>query len=711
MQFLNLKKLTLRLVVILLFIELLNTFYIYAELEKITVQNRMDRLKSDAYKAISLDGSPMFKETLKDSWHTYTGLVDSGDFELINSTASAEELASSQKSIVPNTLISSMLKEGKNELVYTYENGFDSISAYVAVVERGGKVYVGVAESLDGANVLFSENLHRAIFQTSLALGVTVLFFMILYVWFGRVKESVGARFDALERELKDSKNRAEFIEKNSKSLYVAIDNLDKIKEVGSGFYALLGFREGDIVGRAITDIFYSKDDFKLFLYEYKNNGKNSLDEVSIKNRYGESGTIVGLRCEQRTVDGESFIYLFLEDETEIRAVSDRLSKLYSEMNEKIRKSVAYSRSILDSEPNIIWVQEKDRVVDANKSFFEMFCNSKRDINEFNNIHSSVFSVFDKVDKADFIYEFERKDTLAHLLAYRHKTHKAQISKNGRKYIFKVSANYLMGDDDNFLNDIFIVILTDITEGELLKEHEISLAKTSTIGRLAAGITHEINTPLTYMKGSFELMKMELEEEAPDKKYIDELIVTLEEGVNRIENIVKSMRELNVKSTDNLEKVAIIDSLKTAVNMIQVRSKYLSPIYIQGKLFSLETDFGGEFYAFANKQKIEQVWIVLLNNALDEFIGSDIEFENRVIEIAIDKDDYFVNISFKDNAGPIPSTIIDKIFEPMFSTKTSSGMGLGLSITRKILDDIKGYIKAYNVENCAVFDVSLPRIK
>jgi len=711
MQFLNLKKLTLRLALILLFIEALNTFYIYGQLEKITTQNKIDRLKADAFRAIAMDDSSMFKNVLKETWHTYVGGFDSEGFELINSTASTEELASSQKSIVPNSLISSMLKEGKSESVYSYENGFDSVLAYIAIVKRDDAVYVGVSESLEQSGLLFSQNLHRAIFQTSLALGITVLFFMILYVWFGRVKERVGARFESLENELEEKSKKAEFIEENSKALYVCIDSFDRIKEASKGFYALLGFREGDVVGRAITDIFYSKDDFKLFLYEYKNNGKNSLDEVSIKNRYGESGTIVGLKCEQRVVDGESFIYLFLEDETEIRAVSDRLSRLYSEMNEKIRKSVAYSRSILDSEPNIIWVQEKDRVIDANKSFFEMFCNSKRDINEFNNIHSSVFSVFDKVDKADFIYEFEHKDTLAHLLAYRHKTHKAQISKNGRKYIFKVSANYLMGDDDNFLNDIFIVILTDITEGELLKEHEISLAKTSTIGRLAAGITHEINTPLTYMKGSFELMKMELREERLDKKYVNELIVTLEEGVNRIENIVKSMRELNVKSTDNLEKVAIIDSLKTAVNMIQVRSKYLSPIYIQGKPFGLDSDFGDEFYAFANKQKIEQVWIVLLNNALDEFIGSEMEFEKRAVEITIGKDDYFINISFKDNAGPIPENIIDKIFEPMFSTKTSSGMGLGLSITRKILDDIKGYIKAYNVENCAVFDVSLPRIK
>jgi len=716
MNFLNLKRLALKLAILLVIIEAINTYYIYSQLEKITYEETINELRADAYKALTLfegcEPGDSFRNNFIGTWHTYVISYKDGGFELLKSTALAEELASSMKSIVSNNILQDLVDKNQNFLVYSYKNGFDNILAVIVSIEGIDKRRLfAVSEKIYNQNFLTSQNLYRALAQTLLALGISALFFMFLYYWFGRAKDSVLWEVDNLKTKAEQLEVTNAFLANHLEQHYLVIDNFDKILNTTDSFCKLLGYKKSDIIGRNACDLLYSKDDFKLFLYENKNNPIGKTIEVRIKNRYGEDSTVCEARCENFSFKDEVSIYIFLKNITEVKALSEKIVKLNSDMSAKISKNIAYTRSILDSEPNIIWVQEKEKIVDANKAFFDMFCNSKRDLSRFETTRSSVFDLFDRVEKPDYIYGFEHKSTLSHLLAYRHKTHKAQLTKNGRQFIFKVGANYLMGDDDSFINDIFIVILTDITESEFLKEQEINLAKTSTVGKLAADITHEINTPLTYMKGSFELMKMELEDESFDKKYIQDLIVTLEDGVNRIENIVKTMRELNVKSTDNLEKVKIIDSIKTAIHMIQVRAKYLSHIYIQGEIFSLEGDFGEEFMAFGNKQKLEQVWIVLLNNALDEFQTSDLEFDSRRIDIVISKDEFFIKVLIKDNARPIPKEIIEKIFEPMFSTKTSSGMGLGLSISKKIVEDLKGVIKAYNDGGVAVFEVSLPKIK
>jgi C4-dicarboxylate-specific signal transduction histidine kinase len=68
-----------------------------------------------------------------------------------------------------------------------------------------------------------------------------------------------------------------------------------------------------------------------------------------------------------------------------------------------------------------------------------------------------------------------------------------------------------------------------------------------------------------------------------------------------------------------------------------------------------------------------------------------------------------VIVKFKDNAGGIKEDIIDKIFDPFVSTKQHSGMGVGLNIAKKIIDEQEGTILAYNKDDGAIFEVRLKK--
>jgi PAS domain S-box-containing protein len=248
---------------------------------------------------------------------------------------------------------------------------------------------------------------------------------------------------------------------------------------------------------------------------------------------------------------------------------------------------------------------------------------------------------------------------------------------------------------------------------KLIQEEQLKSVKLTSIGSLAAGITHEINTPLTYIKGNFEMMKYDISD-LPDSDIKSNLLedsVNITNGIERIANIVESMREVSQTSTEMKEEVDIYKTIVTSLTVGYNRFKQISKIYLNDKEF--EIDFDKDEYSFktiAQKQRIEQVWIVIVNNAMDELIKID-NYDNRSLKINVYEQNNEIICKFKDNAGGIGDLILDRIFEPFVSTKQSGGVGVGLNIAHRIVQDQAGTIEAYNEDDGAVFCVKLKKLE
>lgn len=257
------------------------------------------------------------------------------------------------------------------------------------------------------------------------------------------------------------------------------------------------------------------------------------------------------------------------------------------------------------------------------------------------------------------------------------------------------------------------VILEQKLEEEIKQHHEerVMTAKFSAIGQLSAGITHEINTPLTYIKASFEMMEYALDE-LPDSKIKEGMqkdIERINDGILRIENIIGSMKEMSQQSKMENEDCNIYATLITASILAYNKAKHISKTYINGKEFNLDMSKEDENYtAVIQKQRVEQVWIIIINNAMDELMKIP-EFNDRRLDIDINEDENNVYVLFKDNAGGIKPEIVEDIFEPFKGTKESSGMGVGLSIAKNIIDQQNGNIEAYNEGDGAVFKITLKK--
>lgn len=387
---------------------------------------------------------------------------------------------------------------------------------------------------------------------------------------------------------------------------------------------------------------------------------------------------------------------LNIEEEYEDIDKFKALSHFVNATTKELELSQKHTRMILDSQPNIVIETDRGKnILDANKTFFTFF-DKYSNLIEFKKDYNCICDTFEKVDDEDnsYIHNFEDKNWLTYLLDNKNRNFKVVILKDSKPHTFNISAKQMIDSSDKA-----IVTLNDITELECMKDDKMNDIKLASIGKLTAGITHEINTPLTYIKGNLELLSFDINEieDYKLKTHISQTLQTVHEGINRISNIIESMKEIIGKTSNNKEELNLYTTFIYALRMIHARAKYKSNIYINKTLFSMELDKDNEvFICSAYRQKLEQVWIIILNNALDEFAKSPLAFENRIVDIEISKENDKIKVLIKDNAGGIAKDIIDKIFEPFVSNKVQSGMGIGLNVAELIIKKHNGTIRAYN---------------
>jgi C4-dicarboxylate-specific signal transduction histidine kinase len=105
--------------------------------------------------------------------------------------------------------------------------------------------------------------------------------------------------------------------------------------------------------------------------------------------------------------------------------------------------------------------------------------------------------------------------------------------------------------------------------------------------------------------------------------------------------------------------------------------------------------------------RLEQVWIIILNNALDEFEKGTMPYENRHIDVRFHCDSDEIVIQLIDNAGGIPEPIVNGIFDFAVSGEKKMSMGIGLNVAKAIIDKHGGTIRVTNENQGAVFEIIL----
>ena len=314
-------------------------------------------------------------------------------------------------------------------------------------------------------------------------------------------------------------------------------------------------------------------------------------------------------------------------------------------------------------------------------------------------------------------------------------------TKQGER-IFRVLASPM--HDDNGSIVAVLELLEDVTDA-LAAERELRQAqKLEAVGALAAGIAHEINTPVQYIgdnihflddafkdllgvQTQYEELLRKVKENVPVSGFIDEIEEAAEaadipylaeeipktiqqslDGVNRVGKIVKAMREFSHPGTTEKTYVDVNRALESTLTISRNEWKYVADV---------ETDLAAELpLVLCLPGEINQVFLNIIVNAAHA-IGDVTDAGNNgkgTIRLATRVHNSNVEIRISDSGGGIPEAIRHRIFDPFFTTKmVGKGTGQGLSIARSVVvDKHQGAIRCESeIGSGTTFIIDLPIIE
>lgn len=285
--------------------------------------------------------------------------------------------------------------------------------------------------------------------------------------------------------------------------------------------------------------------------------------------------------------------------------------------------------------------------------------------------------------------------------------------KNGDKTIWvKVIVSAVRDEKKNLINSIGMVddltIQKKMQEDKIKKEQLlIQQSKMAAMGEMIGAIAHQWRQPLNALGISIQDILDAYEHGELDKKYLEE---SVEFSNKQIQYMSKTIDDFRDFFKPNKER-AIFDIFMAAVEVTDL-------VKAQFKNHNIHITFSGglidkkrcEVYGYVNEFK--QVMLNILNNSKDAII--DVQKKDKyykgIVNINVDKIERKVIVEITDNGGGVPVHIFDRIFEPYFSTKGSKGTGIGLYMSKAIVEDsMGGILSVKNLDDGtgAVFAIEL----
>ena len=277
--------------------------------------------------------------------------------------------------------------------------------------------------------------------------------------------------------------------------------------------------------------------------------------------------------------------------------------------------------------------------------------------------------------------------------------------KNGEIFPQWLTVSAIKDNWGNTTN--YVGVTWDISERkraeEETKRHQEELAhvmRLSTMGEMASGMAHELNQPLTAVASYCATAQKMMEELPAIPEKLSDILGRAQEQTHRAGDIIRRLRNFVSKGTTQ-KSIADIDKLILSVMD-----------FLEWELHNLQVkiDFnhcGHDCRVMVDKVQIEQVLLNLVRNSLEAIQSAAIR-EGRVLLKTHLLPGNLVEVTVSDNGPGIDAAMVDKLFNP-FQTNKETGMGMGLSISRSIIEAHGGKLCAVKAPaNGAVFGFNLP---
>ncbi|MEZ4693561.1 MAG: transporter substrate-binding domain-containing protein [Aliarcobacter sp.] len=243
-------------------------------------------------------------------------------------------------------------------------------------------------------------------------------------------------------------------------------------------------------------------------------------------------------------------------------------------------------------------------------------------------------------------------------------------------------------------------ILEEIKKNEEKTKQLIQQSRLAQMGEMISMIAHQWRQPLAAISATTNniLLKTMLNEKIPMEELSKEL------------NLITDYSQHLSHTIDDFRNFFKTDKIKTEISLEELIDKTINIIKIQFETEEIKVEKNYKFNEkiLSYSTELQQVILILLKNAEDALVEKEIK--NKRIKISTHKENDFVIIEVEDNAKGIPNNIIDKIFDPYFSTKKEKeGTGIGLYMSKIIIDEhCNGNLSVKNSKFGAIFKIKLP---
>ena len=338
---------------------------------------------------------------------------------------------------------------------------------------------------------------------------------------------------------------------------------------------------------------------------------------------------------------------------------------------EKLANTNNILENIIENAPIIIFWKDRNGIYrGSNKLFLELM--NLKDEKELLGKKDSDFNIVENKDfMSDDLYVMTNKKPKLNYI-------ETISAKNNDVRILNTSKVPLLDENDNVIGVLGVIqdLTNQIDNQNRLKEHEqllIQQSKLASMGEMIANIAHQWRQPLSIISTSATGIKIQKEmgilDDASEIKSLDCINENAQYLSNTIEDFRDFFKKSKIKSFINLDKL-----LEKTLKLILTRLKNKEITIVKNNL-----DIEFETY----EREMIQVFINIINNSIDALENKDYDkfifFETQKFE---DK----IIIKIKDNAGGIEENILDRIFEPYFTTKESKqGTGIGLYMCNEII--------------------------
>jgi len=395
------------------------------------------------------------------------------------------------------------------------------------------------------------------------------------------------------------------------------------------------------------------------------------------------------------------------ENKIEILRMQDKLKDLNTKLEEKVEVNVKEQEvllSLFDTGDTVLFNWNSDEIwsiKSVSRNVINLLGYSKEDFESNRVTYSSCIYEED----LEIVLKEVSEANGSNISFFKHEPYRI-INKSGEMRWVLDYTTIVRDSDNKIIN--YVGILADITEVKLKDKQLLEQSRLAQMGEMISMIAHQWRQPLGAISAVAINLKLKLELSAFDldkQEEREKFLAYFDHSLNNVDGYVQTLTATIDDFRNFYKPNKLTDELK--LEEIVLKSLNIIGASLENDRVELEENYCCTEKVQVYSNEIMQVVLNILKNAQDNF--SQKQIENP--QIKIETLNRILTIS--DNGGGVDDDIIDKIFDPYFSTKLDfNGTGLGLYMSKTIIEEHHGgLLKVHNSEYGAVFTIELGQIK